>query len=519
VTKKILPRVNQIKFGAILTYSTIVLTTIIGILLTPFIIRMLGEAEYGLYILIGSMIGYLTVLDLGLNDTIIRFIAKYRAENNKNGEERFLATVMLVYLGISLLVVIIGAFIYINFNWVFRKSLSSEELIKAKIMFVILVFNVAMTLPGGAFTAICNGYERFVFPRLINIIRYIIRSAMVCGILWMGGKAISIVVIDTCMNIIIICISAYYSSNIIKAKVRLFNFDKSILNTIFKYSIWIFVFAIVGQFQWQTGGVILGMLTGTKLVAIYSIGVVLGSYYGAFSTAISSLFLPRATQMVTGDYSNEDLTSMMVKVGRVCLLILLFILGGFYLFGREFIHLWVGDNFRESWVLAMLIMIGYTTPLVQSFANSILEARALLAFKAILYLCMTIIGTTVGAFLVKDFGATGMMLGSTGAWMVSQIIMNFYFHRILKLNIFRFFKELLKSILIPFLIVMVFCTVATFHSTITWPFFILNSLIYTIVYAIMMFRFGMNDYEKNLVAIPLLDMRGKFNGILVKVFQ
>ncbi|MEG1426315.1 MAG: ABC transporter ATP-binding protein, partial [Oscillospiraceae bacterium] len=52
-------------------------------------------------------------------------------------------------------------------------QLSKEELEKAKLMMIILIFNLAITLPGGAFTAISNAYEKFVFPRSISIIKYI----------------------------------------------------------------------------------------------------------------------------------------------------------------------------------------------------------------------------------------------------------------------------------------------------------------------------------------------------------
>ena len=492
---------NQIKLGAMLSYTTIVLTNIIGIVLTPFMIRMLGDAEYGLYLLVGAFIGYMTVLDFGLTNTIVRYVSKYRAENDRKGEEQFLATVMLIYMAIAFLIVVVGLLIFANLNSIFSKSLTAEEMHKAKIMFIILIFNLAIALPGGAYGAICNGYEHFVVPRAVNIARYIVRSAMLVGILWMGGRAISIVVLDTLMNIFAVLVNAYYVSHRIKVKVRFHNIDRSLIKKILGYSVWIFVFAIVGQFQWQTGQVVLGILSGTKLVAIYGVGVMLGTYYGGFSTAISGLFLPRATKMVADFSSAEELTSMMIKIGRVSLLVLFYILGSFILYGREFIYLWVGDGYYDSWFVALLIMAGYTTPLVQSFANSILEARAMLSFKALLYLGMTIIGTIVGALFVKEYGVAGMVVGSISTWIVSQIIMNIYYSRILKLNVLRYFKELLNKILFAFLFVMAVCSIAAFHPKISWVYLILHMLIYSTVYAMIMFRFGMNTFEKDLILV------------------
>ena len=86
---------SQLKKGALLSYISIFLTNVIGLILTPFIIKNLGDAEYGLYTLIGAFIGYISVFDFGLNNTIIRFVAKYRAEKDRIGEENFLAITLL----------------------------------------------------------------------------------------------------------------------------------------------------------------------------------------------------------------------------------------------------------------------------------------------------------------------------------------------------------------------------------------------------------------------------------------
>ncbi|NFO13457.1 hypothetical protein FDB34_04370 [Clostridium botulinum] len=79
-------KVNQLKAGAILSYISLGLTNIIAIIYTPIMLRLLGQSEYGLYNLSNSIIGYLGVLDFGLGNAIVRYTAKYRAEEDKDGE-------------------------------------------------------------------------------------------------------------------------------------------------------------------------------------------------------------------------------------------------------------------------------------------------------------------------------------------------------------------------------------------------------------------------------------------------
>lgn len=383
---------SQLKKGAILSYVTIVLTNIVGLVLTPFIIEKLGDAEYGLYTLIGAFVGYISVLDFGLNNTIVRFVAKYRAEKDKRAEENFLGTTMLIYGIISLVVLFCGVLLYFNLDSIFSSSLTNTELEKAKVMFVILIFNLAITLPGGAFAAICSGYEHFVFPRAVNIGRYIFRSLMVVGLLMYGGDAVGLVILDTIMNVLVIVLNSIYVFKKIKVSFSFKGTELVLVKKIFSYSVWVFVFALVSQFQWKVGQIILGTLTDTVTVAIYAVGIMLGTYYGAFSTAVSGVFLPRATKMIVEESSSLDLTLMMVKIGRISFLVLLLILGGFLLFGRQFVFLWVGIQYEDSWFVATVIMVAYTVALVQSFAHQILEAKSKFAFKAVVYISFLSLG-------------------------------------------------------------------------------------------------------------------------------
>ena len=494
---------SQLKKGAFLSYITIILTNGIGLLLTPYMIAKLGDSEYGLYTLIGAIIGYISVLDFGLNNTIVRFVAKYKAQDDRKGEENFLATTMLIYAVISSVVVIAGIFVYFNLDDFFPK-LSPEELEKAKIMFAILIFNVAITLPGGAFAAISSAYEHFVFPRALNIVKYIVRSIMVVALLYKGGDSISIVILDTVVNVLVILFNGYYVSRKLRVSFKFHHLESPLIRQIFSYSIWIFIFALVGQFQWRAGQVILGVISGTTAVAIYGVGIMLGTYYGAFSTAISGVFLPRATKMTVLDATPEELTSMMIRIGRFSLIVLLMILGGFLLYGRQFVKLWVGNTYRDSWIIALVIMFSYTLPLVQSFANSILEARSKFSFKAMTYITLIVLGTAVGAYLVRYFGVIGLILGSTGGWLLSQVIMNFYYMNVIHLEILRFFKELLSGLLPTFIVILALGFAVDHVPGQGWLNLIIKIFIFAVVFMLLMFRFGMNESEKRIIkdALP-----------------
>ncbi len=499
---------SQLKKGAILNYINIILINIVGLVLTPFILRYLGKDEYGIFITIGAMVGTISILDFGLNNTIVRFVAKYRAEKDRKGEENFLATTMIIYSIISVLVLIVGFTFYTQIDSYFSQ-MNPEELRIAKIMYIILIFNLAIRLPGGSFTGICSGYEAFVFPKLLNIIRYVLRSLTVVGVLLLGGKSIALVIIDTVFGLSVVTITAFYVFKKLKVRFKLHDFSKSFIKHILKYSVWIFVFSLVNLFQWKAGHWVLGSICPPAVLAVYGIGITLGTYYGGFSTAISGVFLPRATQMSVGNASGEQLTDMMIKIGRLSFVILMYILIAFILYGYQFVHLWVGETIGEkgsyqSWIIALMIMVAYTLPLVQHFGNSILEAKNKLSFKAILYVTFMIIGTAVGAFLAIEYAAVGMMIGTVAGWLIVQNVMNFYYHRVIKLNIPRFFKELGHKTIVALAIVLAMGYFINYIPGEGWLNFIIKGSLYTLVFGFFMYMIGLLEYEKELFSKPIV---------------
>jgi len=491
---------SQLKRGALLSYLNIFLTNIIGLVMTPFIIKSLGNPEYGLYTLIGALVAQISVLNLGLNNTVIRFVANYRAKGDKEAEKNFLASIMLIYGLISSLVILMGVLGYVNFEYVFKESLSAKEIGRAKSMFIILIFNLAITLPGGTFEAICNGYERFVFPRAVNILKYLSRAVLIAAFLGHFPSAFTLIWIDTALYLVVILITMYFVIRILKVKFVLYKWDKKLLFDIFSYSIWIFLFAITYRLQWNSGQTILGMTNDTTTVAIFGVGVLLGGYYGAFAGAINTLLLPKATRLSVHADNPETYTQAMIKVGRMNVFLLFFILGGFYLFGQAFISLWIGNTYQPAWTIALLIMLVMTLPLVQGFGNSILEAKRKNRFKSILSLATLSVGIMFGFFLSKEYGLDGMTYPLVTAVFMNSIAMLLYYRKVFGLQITLFLKQVFfKQVIAVISMVAIGKYVIRYMHMDTWPTLASAMVSFGIIYLMIGYFLLLKKDERSLI--------------------
>ncbi|WP_019037082.1 oligosaccharide flippase family protein [Psychroflexus tropicus] len=490
---------NTYKKAALLSYIKLSITNIGGIIITPYIIKMLGNEEYGLYTLIGAFVGYLSILDLGLNNAIVRYVAKYKAQKDKKGEANFLAISLLIYAGIGVLLVLFGIIFYFNVDNLFRDTLNFEQLQKAKWMLIILIINLGFTLPGGAFTGICTGYEAFVFPRILSIAKYVLRVIMVVAILNLGADALGIVILDSILNLGFILVTLWYVLKKLDVKFKLKKFEWVYVKDIFSYSIWIFIFGLVYQFQWRSGQVILGTHLDTVTVAIFGIGVMLGIYFTTFGNIINRLILPKAVKSVFNNSTPKVLTEQMTKVARVSLFLLLFVFGGFVVIGKDFIELWVGQTYQNSYYIALLIMVVYIMPIAQGYAHSILEAKKLLKFKTLSFLIASVLGLIIGGYLSYSYAEIGMIIGLViPLFLLQWVIMNLYYLNKINLNIHSFFKGIF-SILLAFTSLILILNYIYSMYEVSWLNFILKAIIYSLFVMIISYLL-MNTYEKKIIS-------------------
>src|SRR5690606_15141077 len=125
--------------------------------------------------------------------------------------------------------------------------------------------------------------------------------------------------------------------------------DPEFVKEIIGFSFFIFLNVIVDLIYWNTDQFILGVLSGTQIIAIYAIAMQFITIYKMFSTSISNLFLPQASRLVANNASDTEMSNLMVKYGRIQFFILAFILSGFFLFGYQFISIWAGNNYSNAY--------------------------------------------------------------------------------------------------------------------------------------------------------------------------
>jgi len=493
-------KMNQIKGGAVLNYVIIGLNTLTGLLYTPFMLRCLGQNEYGIYSLVASVIGYLTILDFGFGNAIIRYTAKFRAEGKENEQWEMFGMFVAVYSIIGLLAFIGGLGLYCNVDNLFDRTMTSEDLDRARTMMLLLTVNLAFTFPLSIFGSIISAYENFVFQRLVNIARILLSTAVMIVLLSAGYKAIALVVVQTVFNLLSLTINYIYCRRRLKIRIVFRHFNIPFLKEIATYSFWIFLNAIMDKIYWGTGQFVLGSICGTVAVAIFSVAIMLQQMYMTFSTAISNVLLPRITAMVASDRSEKEVSDLFIKTGRIQCLVITFILSGFVVFGQSFIELWAGQGYSDSYIMSVMFFVALYIPLVQNTGITILQARNQMKFRSLLYLVLSVVSLVFQIVLSRIYGAIGCAAAISVSLLIGQgLIMNVYYNHSQHIDISVFWKQIAKMLYIPVILTAI-GLVSARHIDFGRPLALISGImVFSIAYIPMIWRFSMNNYERRLI--------------------
>ena len=491
---------KQRKIGAILSYVSIIVSTLVQLLYTPFLIKMLGQSEYGLYSLANSIIGYLTVLDLGFGNAIIVYTSKYRAANDIESEQKLHGMFKVVFYIIGLISIILGLILFFNVDNIFKSTMTDVELYKTKIMMLILTINLKTTFFFSLYTSIITAYEKFVLQKILAISGSILKPLVMIPLLFMGFKSITMSIVITVVNIGILLSNYYYCRNKLGLKVKFKGFDKVLFKTILGYSIWLFIGSIVDKVNWSVDNFILGAVSGTVAVSIYAVASQLNTLFINLSTAISGVLLPKISKMVANKATKEELTDEFIKVGRIQYYIIFLMCSGLVLFGKQFIDIWVGNKFRESYYVSLILIIPLCLPLIQNLGLSIMQAMNKFKFKSITTLIMAIINIFISIELAKRYGPIGTAIGTAIALTICNIIIiNIYYYKAIKIDVIKFWKIII-SMTVKFTIpLIIIAMILYFLKPSNIIALLVVAPVYSILYAIICYLIVANDYEKEMI--------------------
>lgn len=492
---------KQVKFGAIFSYILIFLNATYGMFLTPYILNNVGDISYGVYKTISSLTSAFMVIDSGVGATIMRYVAKYRADEREDKIPNFLF-MGLCQTGIICAIILAltgGAYFFIDD--IYSSSLSASEIIEAKGLYIFLALGMVAHIIENFIGGIISGYNRFGFANGCKIIRLIVRILAIILFVGIFKNTLVLVLVDLFVTVAFTITELVYIKFNIKTKIKYSCWDGTVFKESFVYIVLMFLGTLVGQVNSNLSNVIVGANIGPSAVTVYSMAVLIFTMYMNISTAISGVMLPTVTMTLKNDDENLNATtSLVVNVGRIQFLLLGAVATGFAVLGIPFIKVWLGDGFEDVYPLTNILLFPALFELCINVCLSILRAKNMLKFRTAAIVVSAIINLAIMLITMPYIGYFGASIGTACSYFfVSVVIMGIYYYKKLKINVvkiyIRIFRGILPCIIISSIVSYLMSRLVEGNALKL----LLGILSYCVVYAITLIIFGLNKKEKNSI--------------------
>ena len=414
---------------------TLISNAVIAFFLISFFLGQLGEQRYGIWMLIASIFNYRTLLSMGLNSSINRYIPVYLVEGDDEGIQRVVSTALFFYLILAVMLVVASFLIYYNIGSWF--VIDSDLVGTAGLLVLVVGLTFALALPLQLFSAVLSGLQRFDILNLSVLIPLFLRTVLLVTLLPLGFGLITMGLVFGISEIFTRVFLLIFTKKLLPQTLISFkNIDFKLLREMLVYGINTFLYTMGALIIYKASDLVIGVFFGTAEICQFTIAVagilLLSQFVQAFTRAIK----PAVSELGA---RNDKSRIMQIAFLTQKYSLLLIIPAGCFLIvmGREFLQIWVGEKVQDpsvinnmSVILAIL-SVGHCLRLAQHSNFLVLvglgEHKVFGIFTALMAL-LCVLGSVI---LVKVYN-----LGLIGiAWsnflpmaLISGVVLPIYFN-------------------------------------------------------------------------------------------
>ena len=329
---------------------------IIGFISTPIFLKALGEEKYGLMILLYTIIAPLGLLDFGIGEATIKYVAEGLGQNDHQRVEKYLQSSMLVNLIIglvgSVLILLLRNFIISFFNL----SESDEHLAYAALSWISLTWFILQTQQ--TFTGSVVALQRYDLFNIYNFLYTLARVGVGLIILFSGGDLLNLISSQTVV-LGIASLGWFLMTKILYRQTSLMpRFDRESFMKTLNFGSFQFMNRLGAVFTQQSQRFILGNLLSVKSVGFYSLAEQLNSIIYLITYHIGQVLFPAVSEM-QGAKEEQKAGHITILTGWMISTIAISIFIPFFVFTKEILVFWLGYAIsNEITDLSRILSIG-----------------------------------------------------------------------------------------------------------------------------------------------------------------
>jgi len=387
-------------------YAKTVLSLGTGFVLTPFILHRLGPTDFGLWVLVGSVVAYGGLFEFGISTAVTKYVAEYRVTGRAEHERRLVASALVLYSALGGIVALLGLVLAPLFPAFFNVPASQRE---SAVSLVALMGGAAgISLPCMTAAAVLRGLHRFDVANLISVLGLACSAAATIAILLGGGGLFELVGANIAVTLLMQVPSVWWVRRL--APELCFGWrgaDRGTIRTVVSFSSSISIVQVAGLMQTKTDEIVIGAVLPVSSVTPYALARRLSELGRILTDQFLKVLLPLASELHAGQEWGR-LRSLYIASTRLTLAIFLPIGVTLIVLAGPILTVWVGSSFASYANVVVILTIASFVNVSQWPAASVFQGMGRYRALAIGALCSGVVNLVLSIALARPFGLVGV---------------------------------------------------------------------------------------------------------------
>lgn len=442
------------KIGIIISYINTGLNMVCGLFLSSFLLRMLGDTEYGIYQTIASFANYLILLEFGTGTVMTRNISMCRGRNASKEEiQRNVTTVWMLACLLCAVIGVVGLVFYLNIGNIYAATLTAQQITYAKDIFLFVLIHLLSSFLMQTLNGVVLAHEHYTYGSAVAIFRTVLRTTLLVALVFFRRSSLIIAQVDAGISILLMCISMMYLYKNFRIVPKLGRMDRQIIRVTAPLSVALFLQTIVNQANNNVDKFLIGIKLSPESVSLYSVAMYVFSIFSSLTTIPISMYAPTVVKQVQQGVPMKQLQKTMVAPCRLTVITGGMIYFGFIAMGKPFVELVYGSSYVEAWLLAVVVMTPKYISMINGVVENILDAKNKRMAPSVALICTTIANILLTLVWLDKWGVIGAAWATAICTILGQtLFMNIYYKKKLGVDVMYLFREAFAGILPWFVI-------------------------------------------------------------------
>jgi len=437
-------KANKLIKGSAMRSAQFIAGMAVTFFLTPFVIHSLGDRMYGLWVLVGSAMGFYWLFDLGLMSAVQRFVSQAIGRGEKAAQSKIVSTSFFLFTALGIIAFLISLLIIILAP---RFVKSADDLLLFRAVIFVLAASFAIGLPMRVFYGILSSYLRYDINAVISISGLTLRTVLVVTFLNAGHGILALALITLLTETLSYC-AAYIASKRIAPfiGISLRHLDRNTVRLLFNYSSLSFISQIAHRIKFNLDSFVIVLFLSLSQVTVYSIAARLIRYFMEFVLYTTGLMTPVFSEYESKN-NYEAIREKFIFTTKISGYLSFFIGGALIIIGKPFIQMWVGKDYLPAYPALVILTVPVIISLMQAPSSQILYGTSRHKFCAVTNSIEAVCNLALSLILVRRYGIYGVALGTAIPMLILNVaVLPIYVCGVVGLDIKTYYLKVIAPI-------------------------------------------------------------------------